>query len=132
MRQKPLILIVDDDPEFASILVGKLTSRGFEVATATNGKEGFEKANAVRPDLILMDVKMPTMDGVEAVMKIKADPILKQTKVVFLTAFGENQPEVYQNDQRFASELGADGYLLKDEDLENMVQKIRGFLGIPS
>lgn len=128
--QRPFILIVDDDRDFTQILVDKFYASGFEVATAENGKIACEKARNFKPALIIMDVKMPVMDGVAALMKMKEDPELKNMRVLLLTAFGERQQEIYQTDRRFAQEVGAVEYVLKDNNLDDIVKKAKSVLGI--
>jgi CheY-like chemotaxis protein len=122
------ILIVDDDKDFSEVLATKFKASGFDIAVANDGEEGVNKAIEFLPDLILMDVKMPKLDGVGALLKLKEDPSTKNIRVVLLTAFGESQPEIYKNDQRFAQELGAIEYLLKTQDLEVIVEKAKAFL----
>ncbi len=122
------VLIVDDDKDFTEVLTTKFTASGFEVAVAYDGSEGIEKAKVFLPDIIMMDVKMPKMDGIQAMLKLREDPATKTIKIILLTAFGDPQPEIYKNDQRFAKELGAYEYLLKSQDLEEIVQKTKAFL----
>lgn len=128
MRNPPLLLIVDDDKDFQEVLVTKFKASGFDIVEANDGEEGVQKAKEVLPDLILMDVKMPKMDGVTAMLKLKEDDTTKKIKVILLTAFGDPQPEIYGNDKRFAKELGAYEYLLKTQDLEDIVGKAKTFL----
>ena len=130
MHTPPLILIIDDDKDFQEVLATKFKASGFGVAAAFDGTEAVERAKEVTPDLILMDVKMPKMDGVAAMLKLKEDPATKGIKVILLTAFGDPQPEFYQNDERFAQELGALEYLLKTEELDHIVAKVKSSLGI--
>ncbi len=130
MHNPPLILIIDDDKDFQEVLATKFKASGFEVATGSDGAEAVERAKAVTPDLILMDVKMPKMDGVAALLKLKDDEVTKNTKVILLTAFGDPQPEFYKNDERFAQELGAVEYLLKTDELDHIVEKVKGSLGM--
>ncbi len=128
MREKPLILIVDDDADFRDVLKTKLTVSGFAVEEAENGELGVERAKALIPDLIVMDVKMPKMDGVEAMTRILQSGIGKEVKIIFLTAFGDPQPDIYGIDQRFAKEVGALDYFVKTEDLAKITDKIRKIL----
>src|SRR3989344_3697124 len=120
MANPPKILIIDDEKDFLEVLATKFRSSGFEVSTAEDGEAGIMKAKQVLPDLILTDVKMPKMDGVQALIKLREDPATANIKVVLLTAFGDPQPEIYRNDKRFAQELGAFEYLLKTEDLDEI------------
>jgi len=128
MNNPPRLLIVDDDKDFLEVLATKFRSSGFEVALAYDGEEGVAKAKEILPDLILMDVKMPKLDGVGAMLKLKEDPKTKNIKVVLLTAYGDPQPEIYKNDQRFAKELGALEYILKTQDLEDIITKAKEIL----
>ena len=122
------ILIVDDDKDFLEVLTTKFKSRGYEVYTALNGEEAISRAKEVMPDLILMDVKMPKMDGIAAMLKLKEDPATKNIKVILLTAFGDPQPDVYATDKNFARELGAFEYLLKTQDLDELVDRTQEFI----
>lgn len=83
------ILIVDDEPEIVTIYKTALVNAGFTVEGATNGKDGVQLAKELHPALILMDVKMPVMDGVEAAGKLLHDPDMEGTRLVFLTAFSD-------------------------------------------
>ncbi|PIT92638.1 MAG: hypothetical protein COU08_01425 [Candidatus Harrisonbacteria bacterium CG10_big_fil_rev_8_21_14_0_10_42_17] len=126
--KQPHILVVDDDEDFISIISQKLASSGFAVSLAHNGREGYDRALQLKPDLILMDVQMPEMDGIETLLKMREREELKHIKVMFLTAYGEDQPGVYETDQRYAKELGAVEYILKNEDLNAVVARIRKLL----
>ena len=86
-----VILIVDDEPEITKLLERILTMEGHTVALASNGDEAVRKAEEVSPDLILMDITMPDMDGYEATSRIKNLPALQDTPVIFLT--GKNPDE---------------------------------------
>ncbi len=130
MQNPPLLLIADDDKDFLEVLTTKFKASGFAVVTAVNGEELIAKSKEVKPDLILSDVKMPKMDGVGALLKIKENPATKDIKVILLTAFGDPQPEFYKNDQRFAQELGAVEYLLKTQELDEILARVKSSLGI--
>lgn len=121
--------MVDDDKDFRDVVTTKLRANDCTVIEAENGEAAYTKAKELKPDLILMDVKMPKMDGVAALMKIKEDPDVKDIKVVLLTAFGDPRPEIYKIDQRFAKEVGAFEYVLKTEDLDAVVARVKSFVG---
>lgn len=116
------VLLADDHPLFLEGLANLLVSRGFTVVgTARDGLEALEKARALRPDLIMMDVQMPRLDGISAVRMIKME--LPDTKIVMLTVSAEDE------DLFGAIKSGASGYLLKTQDtdeffalLENVAQ----------
>jgi two-component system alkaline phosphatase synthesis response regulator PhoP len=128
MSTKPLILIVDDEPSFREIFSMKLTADGYHVETAENGQAGLEKAKQLKPDLILMDVRMPVMDGPTAVLKLRDDPELKDTKVVFLTSLGDPHSEIQEVNSKMSKDFGAQGYLKKTDNLDILNEKIKGFL----
>ncbi len=128
MRNPPLLLMADDDKDFLEVLMTKFKASGFEIVSAQDGIEAVEKAKETKPDLILLDVKMPRLDGIGALLKIREDTFLKDTPVIILTAFGDPQKEIYENDKRFAQELGAHEYLLKTQDLEDIVARVKASL----
>lgn len=128
MANATKILIVDDDKDFQEVLATKFKAAGFEVSVADDGEVGVVKAKEVIPNIIMMDVKMPKLDGVAAMLKLREDASTRNIKVILLTAYGDPQPEVYKNDQRFAQELGAHEYLLKSQDLDEIVEKTKAFL----
>src|SRR3989344_8938626 len=125
---KQHILIVDDNRDFLEIFSIKLTQAGFEVTTATSGKEGIEKAKASKPDLLLLDVEMPEMSGVEALAKLKADSATSTLRIVFLTNYGEATKDTTWIDEKFAREAGASDYIKKSEDLHKIVDEIKRLL----
>ena len=128
MSEQPLILIVDDEASFREIFSMKLKSAGYRIDTAANGAEGIEKAKAIKPDLVLMDVNMPVMDGATAVLKLRDDPETKDQKVAFLTSLGDPRREMEDIHVQFSESFGAQGYLKKTDDLDSLVEKIKGFL----
>lgn len=129
MDNRPVILVVDDDKDFRDMVVTKLRGSGLSVVEAEDGAMAYEKAKELKPDLILMDVKMPKLDGVASLMKMKDDPETKHIKVVLLTAFGDPRPEIFEVDNRFAKEVGAFEYILKTEDLDEVVRRVKSFVG---
>ncbi len=127
MNKEPLILLVDDERDILDIYKASLERNGFRVVTAENGLAAFDAAKAEKPDLILLDLKMPTMNGAEFIMKLNADPELKDIKVVFLTAFSD--PAFPNMDIKYAKELGAKDFIKKGMSLEELVEKVRGYTG---
>jgi CheY-like chemotaxis protein len=128
MDERQLILIVDDDRDFCELLTHELHAADFDVMTAENGEIGYQKARDLCPALVVMDVQMPVLNGVDALEKIKEDPTTKETRVLMLTAFGEKQEGFENNDRRFAHESGAVEYISKDENLGAVVAKIKSVL----
>ncbi|HUX35715.1 MAG TPA: response regulator [Candidatus Paceibacterota bacterium] len=128
MDKQSLILLVDEDQNFREIFTKELEASGFRVETAQSGQEGIEKAKQLKPDLVLMDVKMPIMDGIEASMKMKQDPETSGIKVVFLTSLGVSgdESEVELNN-KFSRDIGANGYIKKTEDLSEIVSEVKNF-----
>ena len=87
------ILLIDDSADFIEIFSLKLKAAGFAIETAENGAEALEKLKIVRPDLVLLDMEMPVMNGAEMLLKIKGDTTLKDLKVAFLTNLGDPRQE---------------------------------------
>ena len=106
----------------------KLGAAGYRTETAVNGAEGIEKAKALKPALILMDVNMPVLNGPSAVLKLRADPETKDTKIAFLTSLGDPHREMQDLNIKFSEDFGAQWYLKKTDDLNSLVEKIEGFL----
>jgi CheY-like chemotaxis protein len=128
MAEQKLILIVDDEPAFREIFGAKFAADGFRIETAENGQIGIEKAKALKPDLVLMDVNMPVMDGPTAVLKLRDDPETKDLKVVFLTNLGDPQKEMQELNHKFSQDFGAQGYLKKTDDLDALNERVKAFL----
>lgn len=126
MDKKPLVLLVDDEPEILDIYGTALTRGGFEVITAASGAACIKIATAKKPDLILLDIKMPIMDGVETFVKMKKDPATKDAKVVFLSAFGD--PVSIGIDEKLAKETGALGFIKKGLALTDLVEQVKEYL----
>jgi len=117
MEQKP-ILVVDDDPDALEIVGTFLESRGYRVATAPDGRQALAKVEELRPDLVLLDVMMPGMDGWEVCRLIKNHPEYGDTRVVMLTARGEFA------DKQEGLRCGADDYIVKPIRLDELGRKV--------
>lgn len=100
-------LVVDDDPDIVELLQYNLTREGYEVRTAENGRKAIEMARAFQPQLILIDIMMPVMDGVEACRQLREIPAIRNCNIVFLTSRLEEFSEIA------AFEAGADDYITK-------------------
>ena len=116
------ILLVDDEPDILEILSYNLSAEGYTISTASNGVEAVKKAKKHQPHLIIMDVMMPEMDGIEACEKIRTLPELKNTIITFLTARGEDYSQVA------GFEAGADDYITKPIKPKVLVSKIKSLL----
>lgn len=128
---KPLILIVDDDQHLREIIKTKLGVAGFEVAEASGGEEGWTKIQEIIPDLVLLDINMPDLNGLKLFSRLKQDQNLAKIKVVFLTSYGEPQTEAVWLDKKFAREIGALGYIKKTDDLDKIISEVKSFLPPP-
>jgi two-component system, OmpR family, alkaline phosphatase synthesis response regulator PhoP len=116
------ILLVDDDQDILEFIGYNLKKEGFEVTTASNGKEAIEIAKKVKPDLIILDVMMPEMDGMETCHQMRNMPALKDTLIIFLTARGEDYSQIAGFD------AGADDYITKPVKPRVVVSKVRAIL----
>ncbi|MDO6389465.1 response regulator transcription factor [Pontibacter sp. BT731] len=101
------ILVVDDDPDIIELLQYNLAREGYDVAQAENGKKAIEVAHAFKPDVILMDVMMPVLDGIAACRQLREEQDFRQTHIIFLTARSEEFSEVA------AFDAGADDFITK-------------------
>lgn len=90
MKQKPRILVIDDDVDLVKVMKGTLESKPYEVFVAYNGKEGMEKAKKEKPDLIILDILMPVMDGFNFAEQFSKDPSLAKITVLALTSFSDS------------------------------------------
>ena len=117
-----VILIVEDDPKNLKLIRDLLQIRGYTALEATDGKQGVEMARAKMPDLILMDIQMPVMDGFEAISILKADPVTKSTPIIALTAFA------MQGDREKCMEAGYNDYITKPLDTRAFVTKVKEYL----
>lgn len=125
MHTPPLILLTDDDPQIHDLYATRLKMAGFGVIEAWNGQEGLDAARKEKPDIILLDVMMPVMDGTRALIELKGDNDLKNITVLFLTSL-EDRPE----DIRVAKEVGAVDFMNKAVEFKELLAKIKGTLNI--
>ncbi|MEM7367136.1 MAG: response regulator [Bacteroidota bacterium] len=124
MKLGPKILIVDDEEDILELLTYNFESEGYQVLQALDGEQAIELARSEPPDLILLDIMMPTMDGLEACKILRSFPELDHTIIVFLTA----QSEVYS--EKAGLEAGASAYIYKPIKPSLLKQEIRELLGI--
>jgi len=120
---KGKILVVDDEIYIVHILDFSLGMEGYEVLTALDGEQALEKARAEHPDLIVLDIMMPKLDGYETCKRLKADPETKDVPVILLSAKGRNV------DQKVGFEVGADDYITKPFSPRKLVERINTLLG---
>ncbi len=120
---KGKILVVDDEIYIVHILDFSLGMEGYEVVTALDGEQALEKARSEKPDLIVLDIMMPKLDGYETCKRLKADPETKGMPVILLSAKGRNV------DQKVGFEVGADDYITKPFSPRKLVERINAILG---
>ena len=116
------ILIVDDEQDILELVKYNLEKEGYKCYTANNGREAVAKAKDKRPDLILLDIMMPIMDGIEACRQIRQDPDLKDVYIAFLTARGEEYSELAGFD------VGADDYIKKPIKPRVLTSRVKALL----
>ena len=116
------ILCVDDEPDILEILKYNLSNEGYNISTAADGKSAIEMAYNISPNLIILDVMMPNMDGIEACEKLRSDDKFNDTIIMFLTARGEDYSHVA------AYDAGADDYVTKPVKPKVLVSKVKGLL----
>ena len=116
------ILAIEDHEENRRLLRDLLTSFGYELTEALTGEEGLTAAAANPPDLILMDIQLPGIDGYETTRRIKADPALRHIPVIAVTSYALSGDDV----KAFAA--GCDAYVTKPFDPADLLEKIRGYL----
>lgn len=123
MKKKDIkILLVDDEPDILEIVGYNLSNEGYQISTAKNGQEAVSKAKKEQPHLIIVDVMMPEMDGIEACEQIRKIPELSETVITFLTARGEDYSQVAGFD------AGADDYITKPIKPKVLVSKVKALL----
>lgn len=123
MDQEPFkILLVDDEPDILEFLAYNLQKEGYEVLTANNGEEGIRLAEREHPDLIVLDIMMPKMDGVEVCRNLRAKPEFARTIITFLTAREEDYSQIA------ALDVGGDDYITKPIRLRVFLSRIKALL----
>ena len=119
MNSKPRILVVDDEPQLTRVLRTGLTSRGFDVRAAADGLAGFEMFSDWHPDLIITDLAMPNMDGLELCRRVRA---ISQVPIIILSAKGEEKTKVE------ALDIGADDFVTKPFGIDELLARVRASL----
>lgn len=124
MATKTKVLIVEDEKMLADMYATKFAMENFEVEKAHDGAEGLEKAKAFKPDIILLDIIMPKIDGFAVLKELKADSMFAKTHIIMLTNLGQD------DDVKKGKQLGADDYFVKSNhtpsDIVSKVQAIAG------
>ncbi|MBP2633948.1 MAG: response regulator receiver protein [Firmicutes bacterium] len=117
---KTKVLVVDDQPGIRRLLLEVFTDEGYEVSVATNGNEALEKATEIKPAVILMDMKMPGMDGIDALKELKELGLAE--RVIMMTAYGELELVTK------AKELGAFAYVTKPFDIIKLCEMVSSYI----
>src|SRR6266487_1809483 len=116
------VLVVDDDPDVARFVEVNLRSAGYDVAVASNGEEALDRAAELRPDLVLLDVMMPKLDGFEVAQRLRRDPRTSSTSIIMLTA------KALSSDKVLGLSSGADDYIIKPFDPVELLARVKGTL----
>jgi adenylate cyclase len=124
MRTPPRILIVDDNPTNVKVLQTRLLAEGYEIVTAGDGEEGLAAAREGTPDLILLDIMMPKLDGIEVCRRLRADPDFPFTPIIMVTAMADSKDVIA------GLEAGGDEYLTKPIDHAALAARVRSMLRI--
>lgn len=117
------ILIADDKPEVLELVRVSLESEDYQIIDASDGKEALEKIRLEKPDLVLLDIVMPKMDGFEVLRNLKKEPGTKEIPIILLTAKGQ------KIDQEKGQRFGAAGYIIKPFSPSELLRKIEEVLG---
>ena len=118
------VLLVEDNEMNRDMLSRRLIRRGYEVVFAVDGQQGVEMAGSEKPDIVLMDMSLPVMDGWEATRRIKSDTVLQALPVIGLTA------HAMSGDREKAIEAGCDDYDTKPVELDRLIEKIQRLLSM--
>ena len=116
------ILVVDDEPDILKVVTFRVKKLEYEVVTATNGQEALDLIQKEEPDLILLDIELPVMNGYEVCQRVKTNEKLKHIPIIFLSA--NSASKIAER----AKEFNADDYLIKPFDSEELLKKIKNFI----
>jgi DNA-binding response OmpR family regulator len=116
------ILIIDNEPSLRKVIQTNLTASGYSASAAENGEEGLKLAKSIQPDLILLDIKMPDMSGWDVLAALRADPELKQTPVIIMSAF------LRETEETRARKMGV-GFMEKPFSVSELLSQVKKALG---
>ena len=122
---EPLVLVADDDDDILLLVTTRLRRDGFEVISARNGEEALALAHERQPDIAVLDIGMPKLDGLEVLQAIRADEVLKKMRVLLLTA------KAQESDVRRGYETGADAYVRKPFSPGDLSSRVRELVDTP-
>jgi len=123
VSERPLVLVADDDSDIRELVTYRLTRSGYDVIGAADGEEAFELAASRQPDLCVLDVMMPKLDGLELTRRLRALPATAATPVILLTARSQ------EDDVARGFDAGADDYLRKPFSPDELGARVRAILG---
>ena len=116
------VLIIEDEPSLVEVLSYNLEKEGFEVLTASNGRDGLERARSALPDLVILDLMLPLIDGLQVCSQLRSDPKTQNIRVLMLTARSEETDEVV------GFNVGADDYVTKPFKVRPLIHRIKALL----
>ena len=116
------VLIIEDEPSLVEVLSYNLEKEGFEVLTANNGRDGLERARSALPDLVILDLMLPLIDGLQVCAQLRSDPKTQNIRVLMLTARSEETDEVV------GFNVGADDYVTKPFKVRPLIHHIKALL----
>ncbi|MDA0810227.1 MAG: response regulator [Planctomycetota bacterium] len=116
------VLIIEDEPSLVEVLSYNLEKEGFEVLTANNGRDGLERARSALPDLVILDLMLPLVDGLQVCAQLRSDPKTQNIRVLMLTARSEETDEVV------GFNVGADDYVTKPFKVRPLIHRIKALL----
>jgi two-component system, OmpR family, phosphate regulon response regulator PhoB len=119
---KPRVLIVDDERSIVETLVYNLEKHGFETSTASDGREALQKAQSLVPDVVILDLMLPVIDGLQVCRQIRGDSRLNNVRIIMLTARGEETDEIV------GFNMGADDYVSKPFRMRPMIERVKALL----
>ena len=122
MSDQKKILIIDDEPDILELLVLRLEANGYEVTSATDGQKGLDKARNENPDLIILDLMLPSIDGYKVCRMLKFDERFKKIPIVLFTA------RTQEADMKLGQEVGADAYITKPFEPNILLSKVAELL----
>jgi len=126
MSEKLRILLVDDEPSILKMVGKRLEIEGFEVVMAVDGAEAVQKAQTEHPNLIILDLMLPKLNGYEVCTKLKQDPAYKHIPIVLFTA------KTQDKDEKLGMECGANAYVRKPFRAQELLEKIRSLIAAPA
>ncbi|MBU0686850.1 MAG: response regulator [Candidatus Margulisbacteria bacterium] len=125
-EKKPHILVIEDDPDMVEAIKIRFEANNFDVSVALDGIEGLSKARTKNPDLIILDIMLPKLDGFKLCRMLKYDEKYKSIPIIMLTA------KIQKSDVSRGKEVGADAYITKPFKSEELIEKVKEFLAKPA